>query len=167
MSRAHTRALIEERRRKVAANVTAGLNFRDIADALGCSLGTVSSDWNAVLASWRKDQVSTAAARIAVELRRYDQLHNALWPSALGGDQGSIDRLLKISKARRELLGMDAPSSLTLEVIQRAAQLAGKMSDEELSAVAFGGDRDAAGAAGAGASGFDEALGRIYEEPEA
>jgi hypothetical protein len=49
------------------------------------------------------------------EAIRYDRLTRALWPRALQGDVQAIDRILKISAARREMFGLNAPERLVIE----------------------------------------------------
>lgn len=57
-----------------------------------------------------REQVDQAADDLrAVEVSRLDALLAGLWPKALKGDPGSIDRVLKIAERRAKLLGLDAP----------------------------------------------------------
>lgn len=99
-ARKSKKAKIEERRRIVAANLVAGLNYRDIANALDVSVGTVTSDVKAIMAVWKAAQQQDATDWIALELRRLDAALNAIMPAIQEGHLGAIDRLLAI-QARR------------------------------------------------------------------
>jgi len=60
MTRTHyqvqMQAEAEERRRKIAANLLAGLNYRDMAEALNIGIGTISGDVKMILKRLRVDQ---------------------------------------------------------------------------------------------------------------
>lgn len=99
----------EERRKKVAANLKAGLNYREIAEHLGVSLGTISNDVNLVIERWQKEHVSEINEYVSLELKRLDQAQNAIWGEVMDGKLLAIDRLLKIQRRRADLLGLDAP----------------------------------------------------------
>ena len=54
------KAEIENRRTEVvAANLLAGLNYRDMASGLDVSLGTIANDVKIILGRWQKEQVET------------------------------------------------------------------------------------------------------------
>lgn len=110
MSRKTNAAQIEFRRQKVAANLIGGMNYREIAAALGVSIGTVASDVKIIFARWKGEQVQSAEQWIALELRRCDRLINTLWNDATDGKPGAIDRVLKVMERRAKLLGLDAPT---------------------------------------------------------
>ena len=44
-----------------------------------------------------------------LELERLDKLLLGVWPQAVRGNQGSVDRALRIMERRAKLLGLDAP----------------------------------------------------------
>jgi len=44
-----------------------------------------------------------------LEIQRLDAMLLGLWPKARAGHEGAVDRVLKISQRRAELLGLDAP----------------------------------------------------------
>jgi len=60
MTRTHyqvqMQAEAEERRKKVAANLLAGLNYRDMAEALNIGIGTISGDVKMILKRLRADK---------------------------------------------------------------------------------------------------------------
>ena len=45
-----------------------------------------------------------------LEIQRLDALLLALWPQASKGNQGAVDRVLRIMERRSKLLGLDAPT---------------------------------------------------------
>lgn len=45
-----------------------------------------------------------------LDLMRLDRILRAVWPDALKGNQGAVDRVLRIQERRAKLLGLDAPS---------------------------------------------------------
>lgn len=49
-----------------------------------------------------------------LELQRLDVLLLGIWRQARDGNQGAIDRVLRIMKRRADLLGLDAPTSVDL-----------------------------------------------------
>lgn len=49
-----------------------------------------------------------------LELERLDRMLMGLWTQAIKGQQGAIDRVLKIMKRRANLLGIDAPKRTEL-----------------------------------------------------
>ena len=97
----------ELRRRKVSANLLAGLTYRDIAEGLGVSLGTVAKDADLILTRWKEESVNDLGEKVRLDARRLDVLLHALWPAATAGDQSAIDRVLKILERKAKLLGLD------------------------------------------------------------
>ena len=49
-------------------------------------------------------------------LRKFDLLERALWPRALKADEKAVDRILAVIKARNEMLGLNAPSRVDLQI---------------------------------------------------
>ncbi|KPL72270.1 hypothetical protein ADN00_15760 [Ornatilinea apprima] len=96
----------EERRKVVAANILAGLSYRQIADALNISIGTISNDVKKITERLEKEQVEDLSQALRLEIARLDQLLNTLWSKATNGDLSCIDRILKISDQRAKLLGL-------------------------------------------------------------
>lgn len=115
MSRKTQQAKIEIRRKKVAANLTAGLNYRDMADALDVSLATVAGDVKAIVKRWQAEQVSSVDQWAQLESHRLDRAINAIWDKVQEGDLGALDRMLKIMERRAKLLGLDTPTVTRLE----------------------------------------------------
>ena len=115
MSRKTQQAEIEIRRKKVAANLTAGLNYRDMAEVLDTSLTTIAGDVKAIIKHWQAEQVSSVDQWVQLESHRLDRAINAIWDKVQTGDLGTLDRMLKIMERRARLLGLDTPSVTRLE----------------------------------------------------
>lgn len=98
---------LEKRRTIVAANILAGLNYRDIAAALDVSIGTVANDVKMILKRMRAEQVETIEEAALVDLRRIDVLINGIWDKAKKGDLSAIDRMERLLRRRAEMLGYD------------------------------------------------------------
>jgi hypothetical protein len=119
---------IENRRRQVAANILAGLNYRDIAEALGVSLGLVAEDVKVIHQRWREENTQLRQEKIDLEERRLDRALNAVWNDVLSGKHDAIETFRKLSERRAKLLGLDAPSSYTFA----------NMSDDQLHSLVAG-----------------------------
>ena len=98
---------LEQRRKQIAASILAGLNYRDIAEGLQVSLGTVSRDANIILDRMRKEQVHDISEAALIDLRRIDVAINAIFTDVRAGKLLAIDRLLNLLKRRAEMLGYD------------------------------------------------------------
>lgn len=123
-------AVIEKRRRAVAANLLAGLNYRDIAEGLNVSVGTVSGDVKALMTQWREDQAKDVGDHVAIDLRRMDMAINAIWDDVKAGKLQAIDRLLKILERRSKMLGYDKPDKVDIVDWRQEAEQAGINADE-------------------------------------
>lgn len=143
MSRKNQEAEVELRRKKVAANLLGGLNYRQMAEALGVSIGTISSDVKIILGRWQREQIKDAGDYVQMELVRLDRALNAIWDRVLEGDLKAIETMLKIEERRARLLGLDAPIPIKVDDIDAAIQ-------RELA-------RLTSGDADAGAAGVDDA----------
>jgi hypothetical protein len=87
----------------------AGMSFAAIAGALGVSASQASRDVKAALITVKKaDKLHTAHLRM-LESERLDTATVAIAKQVKQGDPAAIDRWLKLSDARRKLLGLDAP----------------------------------------------------------
>lgn len=111
-------AQIEERRKRVAANLLAGLDYRQMAQAFGVSPATICKDVKALYKAWQKDQADTAGRYISLELKRLDVLINSLWDIARGvGDKppdfAAIDRIMSLMSMRAKYLGQAQKIELT------------------------------------------------------
>jgi len=120
MSRKAKSAAMEERRKTVAANLVAGLNYRDIAGALGVSVGTVASDVKMIMGRWRADQVREVNEVVQLDLRRLDNALNAIWDNVHKGDDTAIGTMLRILERRAKLLGLDKPLTVNFGEMSNA-----------------------------------------------
>jgi hypothetical protein len=111
-------AKITYRRKLVAANLLAGLSFRDIAEAIqtefatdpdvGTSLRTVQLDVKAILKGWERDQIESIMHRKRMELVRLNRALNAIWNQVVKGDLQAVDRFIKLSERRGKIEGWDS-----------------------------------------------------------
>ncbi len=85
----------------------AGMAYNVIADKLGYR--SKQAAWQAVHNALKKTLQEPADEVRALELERLDALYKAMYPQALKGNLGAVDRCLKISERRAKLLGLDAP----------------------------------------------------------
>lgn len=97
----------ELRQKKVAANLLAGLTYRQMAEALGVGVGTIARDVRLIIDHWRKEQVEDVDSWLQVQLRRLDTMLNAIWNSVLSGDLKAADTALRIIERQSKLLGLD------------------------------------------------------------
>jgi hypothetical protein len=112
MTRKAAAATRELRRRQVAVNLLAGLNYREMAEALGVSLGTIKNDVDVVMGHWQQEQVAVATDYVTLQERRLDRALNAIWAQVLNGDDKAITAMLKIEERRAKLRGLDQPDKL-------------------------------------------------------
>jgi len=101
-----------------------GYTFDVIAAQLGYA--SRSSAYRAVgrgLQRIRAQADETAETLRALEDARYDRMLRAIDDKVQQGDPGAIDRALRISKARRELWGLDAPVHIQAEISPAMAAL--------------------------------------------
>lgn len=96
-----------------------GVDFRTIADKLGYR--GPSGAYGAVDAALKKTLSEPAAELRQLELLRLDMLLMAVWPQAVTGQMGAVDRVLRIMQRRAALLGLDEPSKFTIDDIQGIA----------------------------------------------
>lgn len=99
-----------ERQRQALELRKAGKGFQAIADQLGYS--DASGAYRAVTAALQKTLQEPADDLRRMELERLDALHGVLWAQAQDGDQGAVDRLLRVMERRARLLGLDAPTKI-------------------------------------------------------
>ncbi len=108
------RARAEERRKKVAANLLAGLTYRQMAETFDVALGTIAKDVKIILGRWRSEQVEDINDWVSLELTRLDRALNAVWDKVLEGDARAGDLYLRYAQHRAKLLGLYAPDRMEL-----------------------------------------------------
>lgn len=99
-----------ERQRRVAANLLAGMTYREIAEAMGISLGTISNDANTILATWKAERQTDAGEWIAIQVKRMERVIHAIWTPVTAGDLQAIDRLLRVIEQEGRTLGFEHPA---------------------------------------------------------
>lgn len=85
----------------------AGLTEREIAQKVGLSQSRVSRIIKQALQQRRQQSADELRA---VEGARVEELHRALWPSALKGNLGAANVVLKAADRRARLFGLDEGS---------------------------------------------------------
>ena len=127
-----------------------GASFPEIARALGYA--SPSGAYDAVMSALRKTLKEPAEEVRRLELARLDAMLLALWTQVKQGNQGAIDRALKVAERRAKLLGLDAPAKLA-PTDPTGEKEYGELTDAELEARIFAllgidpaaGDGEAAG----------------------
>lgn len=89
----------------------AGATYREIAEAMGCSVSTAKRRCETSLAEIGKQERELLRS---LEVDRLDRLQRAVWADAIQGDLPSIDRALKIIDQRSKLLGLNAPTQVDI-----------------------------------------------------
>jgi hypothetical protein len=113
----------EIRRTQVLAHVLAGLTYRAIGQALGCSKSTVGYDVKIVLTRMQEDQDGLGSLFANLELRRLDVALTGIWGKVQAGDLQAIDRLLAIMDRRARFLKLYVPYELRLSDDELTAEL--------------------------------------------
>lgn len=114
----------------------AGATFREIAKAIGMSVGRAHELVMQALAEQKAVCVELAAQVREVEVARLDAMHAELWDQR--GDPRTADTLLRIAERRSKLLGLDEPAQFRLGGVAGApvgvahGYDLGKLSVEEL-----------------------------------
>lgn len=80
----------------------AGVSYGKISTTLG--LADAVEARAAVLTALDDDELDAADDAVLLEVQRVDRLHTALWPRAVKGDLGALDRLMRLSERRLALL---------------------------------------------------------------
>ena len=101
------RAVIEERRGKVAALWLRRTPKVQIAKTLGVAPNTVSADINWLEECWQKELVKDPVSIRAKELAELDDMEKETARHL--GDPKWMDRRIKLKERRAKMLGLDAP----------------------------------------------------------
>lgn len=101
-----------QRTQRVAMEIQlrlAGLDFTQIAEKVGVSPATVSSDIRKALDA----AILNAGMDLrAVQLQRYETLINVLWPMVRNGNMTAMQRVVSVMEAENKLMGVDAPTKI-------------------------------------------------------
>lgn len=95
---------------RVLAYRRAGVPFDQIADRLNLSPRAAKALFDKAIGTYDPEYTK------ALEADRLDRLHLAVWPQAVAGDHGAVDRVLKISERRDKVLAEPKPNDHALRV---------------------------------------------------
>lgn len=114
--------VVRERRRQALQLRKAGASYEQIADQLGFANRAAAR--KAVVTELDRVVKEPAQEVLTMELQRLDQLLVGLWPRAIKGENGAVDRVLKIMERRAKYLGLDAAVKVDLRavVLEMSAQ---------------------------------------------
>ena len=107
MANSERRVQAHERQKQALQLRTAGVAYEEIAARLGYR--GRSGAYAAVMRALKATLQEPADELRKLELERLDKLLLGVWPQAVRGNQGSVDRALRIMERRAKLLGLDAP----------------------------------------------------------
>jgi hypothetical protein len=110
-----------DRQRRALELRKAGKGFDAIAAELGYD--SRSGAHKAVMTGLKATLREPAEELRTLELERLDALLSALWPVALQGDQGAVDRVLRVMERRSKYLGLDTTERTDLETLARLLAL--------------------------------------------
>lgn len=99
-----------EHEQRAVALRKAHATYRQIGTELGISHVSAYRAVKRALAEIESETAESAAELKRLELERLDAMGLAIWERVRAGEVEAIDRALKVSAARRSLLGLDAPS---------------------------------------------------------
>jgi Ni,Fe-hydrogenase III large subunit len=97
-----------ERQKEALSLRLVGLSYDAIAERLG--FANRSGSFRAVQAALKKTLQEPADELRTLELERLDSMLLPLMAQAKKGNQGAVDRVLRIMERRAKLLGLDAPT---------------------------------------------------------
>lgn len=105
---------IADRRLRVAALLKSKVPLREIASAVGASLGTVQQDATLILAEWRAEATRDVADYVVEELAtlREDEYRLRLRYQSAATERERMmiyDRIRGVMRDRREIIGLQAP----------------------------------------------------------
>jgi hypothetical protein len=113
------RIAVAQREREALELRKAGKTFDEIAGALGYSeRGGAAKAVSRALAATVQEPADELRR---LEVERLDALWGALWPLAIDGQLGAVDRCLAVQARRAKLLGLDAPPRHAIDVITTEA----------------------------------------------
>ena len=97
-----------ERQKEALSLRLVGLSYDAIAERLG--FANRSGAFRAVQAALKKTLQEPADELRTLELERLDSMLLPMMAQAKKGNQGAVDRVLRIMERRAKLLGLDAPT---------------------------------------------------------
>lgn len=107
------KAVLARQREDMAMTMrTAGFSYQHIADQLHITLEGARQAVLRRLKKLKRQTDEEAELQVALEAERQDIAQRGIWPQVVAGHLDAIDRFIKLSAARRELLGLDAPKAV-------------------------------------------------------
>lgn len=103
------RDAIADRRRRVAELRLQHHTIAEIAERLGISKATASTDLSAVREEWAERRSATYEEWVAEEIAKIDRLERTLLPAAIAGEYPAVDRIVSLMDRRARMLGLDKP----------------------------------------------------------
>lgn len=100
-----------ERLQRILTYRKAGLTITEIATQLGVHKSTVSRQYQNALKSLYTEDLEEHRA---LELSRIESMFRKVYPMAMQGHLGAIDRAVKLSESKRKLLGLDQPARVDI-----------------------------------------------------
>ena len=117
--------IAREREQKAFELKKSGATYAQIGEQLGCSKQSAHAMVGRVLLELRGLVEVDARDVLRLEVERLDAMLLALWPRASAGNEGAIDRVLKIGERRSRLLGLDAPTKVDVTTHEEALKALG------------------------------------------
>ena len=118
-----------EKQRQALELRKAGASYDEIARKIGYR--SKSGAYKAVTSALNKMLKEPAEELRTLEMARLDRLLVGVWGAAVQGNQGAIDRVLRILERRAKLLGLDAPQRRELSGPGGGPIEVGNMTDDE------------------------------------
>lgn len=119
------RVTAAERRKQAVLMRQAGATYEAIGEKLGISPQAAHKTVDKALTKTQRETSEAADKVRQLELSRLDAMQAALWLSAVKGNHGAVDRILRIMERRARYLGLDAidESANELQWTEIAARL--------------------------------------------
>lgn len=131
---------LAERAKQALGLRRAGASYEQIGAQLGITRSAARKVVTKAIARIPRDDAEQV---LQLELDRLDALLRGLWPQAVKGHGGAVDRVLRVMERRARLLGLDAPTKRELSgpaggpiSVADVTQL----TDEQLEALVHGDD---------------------------
>lgn len=102
-----------ERRTQVMTLRAQGRTLGQIAEHLGVARATVARDTEAAVKAALARPVEAYVGEALTDLAL---MREAVMPLVIGGDLGALDRALKVQERASKLLGLDAPTAVSVAV---------------------------------------------------
>lgn len=110
-----TKLAIADRRRLAFEYRVGGLTLTAIAQEMGIAVGSVHRLIKQELQRIEKVTEADAKRLRTITLQRYDTAIAAIWHKVVAGDLDAIDRLVRVERARHQLLGTELDPKFVFE----------------------------------------------------